>query len=34
DRDDDIDPHENPAKAAARREAKKMRLEPEKELPF
>jgi DNA-directed RNA polymerase subunit beta len=34
DRDDDIDPHENPAKAAARREAKKMRLEPEKEMPF
>jgi DNA-directed RNA polymerase subunit beta len=34
DRDDDIDPHENPAKAAARREAKKMRTEPEKELPF
>ncbi len=34
DRDDDIDPHENPAKAAARREAKKVRTEPEKELPF
>ncbi len=34
DRDDDIDPHENPVKAAARREAKKMRLDPERELPF